>query len=150
MEDMDMKKAFVLILTLALVISLAACGGNTDPDVSGNSGGNSNPTSQGGDTTPSGNDTTPSGNNNGEDLKLSDVLSDLGISASDMISELDSATQQSFIDAVETKGYTVTINENGSMFMENTTTGEAFIQNASGSWTYQDANGNVTDYDIGN
>jgi hypothetical protein len=76
-RNFTMKKALLLVLALMLIISLAACGGNTD-NPSGNGGNNSTnpPASQGG------NDTTPS--NNVDTKTVEGVLAAVGLKVDDV------------------------------------------------------------------
>jgi hypothetical protein len=106
-----MKKTLLLVLALMLVISLAACGGNTD-NPSGNGGNNStNPPASNGGSNPSGIIDIPH-----EDISLSDISDDKAAVIAEIPAELLKGVGESNFSMISTTGvlpgykYTLLIN----------------------------------------
>ncbi len=118
-----MKKALFLILALALIISMTACGGNSDkPDNSGTPSGNTDTTqSQGGDST----DNIPD---------LAGIIGGTG-----KLSDYDEATRQELIAAAQADGGNLEFKSDGSV-VYTAPDGSVSIQNPDGSWTLPNGN----------
>jgi hypothetical protein len=134
-----MKKAILLILAPMLALSLAACGGGNDAPAE--SAGN-----QGGDTPLTRDDTgaagtaVPSGEDNAQDIDMGAIFS--GNGGDTLISSYDEATRQSIVNDAKEDGYDVEFETDGSMVMTDAATGETITQNADGTWTIGDSEGN--------
>ena len=123
-----MKKLFVLMLSLLLVFSLAACGNNETPnndDPLNRDPGTSQTDNQGG---------TQGGTNDPADVDIDSILA--GNGSSDVIwANQDEATKQTLIDAAKEEGFTVTFGNDGTTTMIDAE-GNKNIQNADGTWSY--------------
>ena len=101
-----MKKLIALLLALMMVFALAACNNNDDPNgddplnrdpgtsQGGTQGGENNPGTQGGD--------------------LASMIGGMG-SSTTIYSQMDEATKQQFIAALEEEGMSVVFGVDGSM-----------------------------------
>ena len=133
-----MKKILLVILSLALVLSLAACGGSdnsannsTDaplirPDVSSNTPVTSE------DAPP----TTPGG-----------VTPDLdaAIGGAGKLTDYDEATKQAMIDQAREDGGDMEFMLDGSVVLTDKD-GNKSIQNPDGTWTFEDVDGGTAQY----
>ncbi len=143
-----MKKLLTLILALAVVLSLAACGAG------GNDIGGASSTADTTDTPltrPSESSSPQSSEpvqNTPDTPDLGAILSGAGGSA--LISGYDEATKQAFIDDAKADGYDVTFEPDGSMRMEDTQSGDVIIQKPDGTWAVEAAgDGGDIDVDFG-
>ncbi|MDR0906747.1 MAG: hypothetical protein LBN00_11365 [Oscillospiraceae bacterium] len=108
-----MKKLMTLILAFALIVTMAACGGNSSGDSSGDSGG--------GVSTPA--------------YDLEAEISSIG-----KISEYDDAAKQAMIDEARAEGGDIDFKADGSVVYTDAD-GSKTVQNADGSWTVDTGDG---------
>jgi hypothetical protein len=66
-----------------------------------------------------------------------------------IISGLDEAAKQAFIEESKADGYDVSFSADGTMRMENKDTGEVVIQKPDGSWSFTDGEGGDADISFG-
>jgi len=118
-----MKKWITLALAALFVLTMAACGGNTDDNKAA--------------TPPTATSAAP------DTSKL--TMYGTGFGSADLISALDPLSQLVVKTAAAQEGYTLTINEDGSARYENETVGEVILQNADGTWTILDDSGVVAE-----
>jgi catechol 2,3-dioxygenase-like lactoylglutathione lyase family enzyme len=128
-----MKKTFLLVLALVLVLSLAACGGKDN-------GGNNDPLNRDdGKTSSTAGTNTPAGN-------VPDLAGAIG--GTGKLSELDPAAKQAMIDAAKADGGNLEFKADGSVVFTDAD-GSKSIQKPDGSWTFEDADGNKEDVQVG-
>ncbi len=127
-----MKKITAILLVLLLAFSLAACGGDKQPN-------NDDPLNRDDPSTSQ----TQSGENNGDTSGAPDVdFNEIMGGATDTVwGKQDEATKQQIISEAKADGYDVTFGADGSMTLVNPTTGETVIQNSDGTWTFDDGEG---------
>jgi hypothetical protein len=121
-----MKKALFIILALALIFTMTACGGK---DNDNKPGGNTPGTSQQSGATNPGN--------------VPDLAGAIG--GTGKLSEYDAATRQAMIDAAKAEGGNLEFKSDGSVVYTDKD-GSKSIQNADGTWTYEGADGEVGQY----
>ena len=126
-----MKKLIALLLALMMVFALAACNNNDDPNgddplnrdpgtsQGGTQGGENNPGTQGGD--------------------LASMIGGMG-SSTTIYSQMDEATKQQFIAALEEEGMSVVFGVDGSMTVVDTD-GSIIKQNPDGTWAFNNGQG---------
>jgi uncharacterized protein YxeA len=117
-----MKKALFIILALALIVTMAACGGN---DTNNTPSGNTPDTSQGGNT------------------NVPDNVPDLAgaIGGTGKLSDFDAATRQKMIDEARAEGGDLEFKADGSVVYTDPDGGKV-IQKADGTWVWENENGN--------
>ena len=134
-----MKRVFAILLALAMVFALSACGGKDAPAPSGGQG--STAANQGGAGPESGAptpDTQPP--DDGDIVPEVDMSAILGGATDTVWGKQDEATKQAIIADAKNDGVDVSFGADGSMTVVDTD-GSVMVQNPDGTWTYQDEDG---------
>jgi hypothetical protein len=126
-----MKKTILSVLVLVMVFALAACGSKDNSIGTGSD----DPLSRPGGASSAQDTNSPEG----DTPNMADILSGSGGGA--LISGLDKAAKQDFIDDAKADGYDVVFTADGGMVMTDTATGDVVTQNADGTWKIDDASG---------
>ena len=125
-----MKKSIAVIISLMLLLSLVACGGNEETP-SGSGTGQQGKQTQGG--TKNSGDAAP-------DIDFGSIMA--GNGATDTVwGKQDAATRQAILDAAKEDGYDASFGADGSLTIKDPESGKTYVQKPDGTWTYQDAEG---------
>ncbi len=119
-----MKKILILLLSLLLVFSLAACDNNETPN-------NDDPLNRDPGTSQNGDQ----GNSNNSDVNIDfgAIIAGNG-DTSTVWGKQDDATKQAIIDEGKASGYDITFGDDGSMNVKDED-GNEYIQKPDGTWT---------------
>lgn len=131
-----MKRILAIIIALLLVFSLAACGGDKQPN-------NDDPLNRDDPSTSQtqGGTNNPGDNTDNPNLDFGSIMA--GGGATDTVwGKQDEATKQSIIDGGKESGYDISFGADGSMTVVDTNNGSAVVQNPDGTWTFKDNSGN--------
>ena len=132
-----MKKALAILLALAMVFALSACGGKDNPAPSGSGGGNDAPLTR---EDPGASQQTQAPETPGDTAPEVDMGAIMGGATDTVWGKQDEATKQAIIADAKEDGVDVSFGADGSMTVVDTD-GSVMVQKPDGTWTYQDEDG---------